>query len=444
MNNLKIAAAVALALGGASTAYATAATPTLAQCQAAPEVLYVAGSSAAQNAFANALNNDLFGGGAATYTASNGNFKAYCGFSQVASVEPVGTVIVVHYRAEGGSVVGALPIVSGKAIKFLDLSQATQGSLTVSTGGSSASVGTSDGWTGGVTSHVVEMGITDVEPGQLVGSNYPSAYSPSAFGTATPALLSGLTKKPLFDQVFGLFVNTTGFNNTGSGGAGQPVDLSRETAAAVLTGGYTDWSHVPTASGGVVSSTPAAIYVENREPGSGTRTGASIYFLGYNCSQTTTGIAEASNYTGPNGPTDYYQTSDALGAASGQPGAITYASIDNAGKPNLTTVSLSGVAPSNLAATSGTYDWWYEAQLIKGALQPADLPLYNFLVTELSSVNTTPHVADILAIPGAGSPINKSTRPLTANMASAGAPIYVNPFTRSGNSCNVPSTTNGP
>src|ERR1700733_11046881 len=114
MRNLKIASAVALALGGISAAQA--ASPTLAQCQAPGATLYVAGSSAAQNAFAAALNTDLFGGGEVTYSATNGNFKAYCGLSANATVAPVNTPIVVHYRAEGGSVVGALPIVSGNAI----------------------------------------------------------------------------------------------------------------------------------------------------------------------------------------------------------------------------------------------------------------------------------------------------------------------------------------
>jgi len=53
-----------------------------------------------------------------------------------------------------------------------------------------------------------QMGITDVEPGALVGANYPSAYKSSC----TPC--HGLAAReshqtPIFDQVFGVFVNTT-------------------------------------------------------------------------------------------------------------------------------------------------------------------------------------------------------------------------------------------
>src|SRR5260221_13871936 len=80
MRNHKIAAAVALAIGGISAAHAN---PTGAQCGAPNNSLFVAGSSAAQNAFANALATDLFGGAAKenTYAGTNGNFQAYCGFA---------------------------------------------------------------------------------------------------------------------------------------------------------------------------------------------------------------------------------------------------------------------------------------------------------------------------------------------------------------------------
>jgi hypothetical protein len=423
--NTKIAYAVALALGTIAGAQATsAATPTVAQCKTPNETLFVAGSSAAQGGFGNALNTDAFGGAGITFSATNGNFKAYCGISANTHVAPIGDVVVVHYRAEGGSVVGALPIVSGKPIKFLDLTNAAVTGTTVTTGGTSGTSGTTDAWTGPLTEHTVEVGVTDVEPGQFVVANYPSSYSTAVFGSASPSQLAGLTKTVLFDQVFGLFVNTTGFNG---GGSGQAVNLGRSTVANILTGTYTDWSQVPnstTTPGSTVSSTAAPIVVVNREAGSGTRTGASIYFLNYNCPQQSTPIAET-------GAPDGYQTADVLTTAESTPGAITYASIDNAGKPNLTTVSLSGIAPSNFAPVSGQYDWWYEAQLIKGTIvSTGGTPIYTFLTTELSNVNTAPHQTDILAVPTSFNPGNPSP-----NTNEPGAAIYVNPFTRNSNSC---------
>src|SRR5271168_1485878 len=109
--NTKLASAVALALGTLAGA-AHAASPTVTQCKTPNDTLYVAGSSAAQGGFGNALNNDAFGSGEIVFSASNGNFKAYCGISTNSNLAPVGNVVLVHYRAEGGSVVGALPVVS--------------------------------------------------------------------------------------------------------------------------------------------------------------------------------------------------------------------------------------------------------------------------------------------------------------------------------------------
>jgi ABC-type phosphate transport system substrate-binding protein len=439
MRNLQIAAAVALALGAASGAHAAAATP--AQCAAAADTLYVAGSSAAQPSFATALANDLFDSNGETTiaaTGGNGNFKAYCGFAKAgngASI-PTGNIVTVYYRGEGGSVVGALPIASNHPIKMLDLSQASCQVAGPVVNGTSATVGTTDGWTGCVANHAVEMGVTDLEPTVFTPPNYPSLYSPAVFGSATKAQMGALTSTALFQQVFGLFVNTTGIN--GATTAGAAIDLSRQTAAAILEGAYKDWNQVPTAAGGVVSSTSQPITLVNREAGSGTRTGASIYFLGTNCSNS------AGTLSDPSPANDGFATGDVLTTANATNGAITYASIDNDGsKPNLTLASLSGQKPTNLLATSGTYDWWFEATAQKGTItSPGGTQIYNWLVGgELTNIATAPHAADILAIPFAGT--NTPAVPVTGTASTVGGKtIYVNPFTKSGNSCSVPVEDN--
>jgi PBP superfamily domain len=444
MTNLKVAAAVALALGGTAVTQAAFAAPTAAQCATPAASLYVAGSSAAQPSFATALANDLFDStGETTISApavagsANGNFKAYCGFAKAGNGAGVatGAIATVYYRAEGGSVVGALPIAANKSIKFLNLSLPGCAVTNPSVVGLSANVGTTDGWTGCVSAHAVEMGVTDLEPGQFHTPNYPSAYSTAVFGSATQAQLAGLTQVPLFQQVFGLFVNTSGING---GASGQAIDLTRETAAAVLSGNYGDWSAVPTVSGGAVSSTSQPITIVNREAGSGTRTGASIYFLGTNC------VTFAGSLSDPAPLTDGYATGDVLATAAATPGAITYASIDNNGKQAaLTMASIAGVAPTNLAATNGGYDWWFEATAQKGAItSPGGLGIYNWLVGgELANVATAPHAKDILAIPNVGT--NTGTVPATATASTVGGvTIYVNPFTKNGNSCSIPANTN--
>lgn len=431
--NLKVAAAVAVAIGGHSLAQAAA--PTVPQCAAATSTLYVAGSSAAQPSFATALANDLFdSNGETVISATNGNFKAYCGFAKAGNGAGVatGTIATVYYRGEGGSVVGALPIVSGKPIKMLNLAGTCAVAAPVTTG-TSATVGTTDGWGGCVTNHAVEMGVTDLEPTVFVPPNYPTAYSTTVFGTASQSQLALLTSTPLFQQVFQLYVNTSGING---GSTGQAINLTRETAAAILEGNYGDWSAVPSASGGQVSSTSQTITLVNREAGSGTRTGASIYFLGTNC------VKFPGTLSDPSPASDGYATGDVLATAAATPGAITYASIDNS-NGSLSPVSLSGVLATNLLATNGQYDWWFEATAQKGNItSPGGSGIYSWLIGgELQNVATAPHAVDILAIPNVGT--NSGTVPATSTASAVGGKtIYINPFTKGGNSCNIPSETN--
>jgi hypothetical protein len=442
--NMKIATAVALALGGGITA-AQAATPaTPAQCAAAFNYLYVAGSSAAQPAFASALANDLFDSNGETTisaTVGNGNFKAYCGFAKSGNGAgvPTGSVVTLYYRAEGGSVTGALPIASGKPINQLDLTQTACQVAGPVVNGTSATVGTTDGWTGCVTKHAVEMGVTDVDPPQFTKSsgNYPTAYSTTVFGSANLATFSFSGQSRLFDQVFGLYVNTQSINGASSPGA--ILNLSREAGAAIFAGDYTDWSEIASASGGAVSSVAAPITVVSREAGSGTRTGASIYFLGSNCNKA------ALNYTDNFPQYDGYATGDVLTYASTIPGAVTYASIDNA-KTNLTLAQLSGVTPSNLAAATGQYDWWFEAYTQRAATiaSPGGLALYNWLKGgELANLATAPQKSDIMAIPNLGTngPGSSNTQ-IVPLLQSGATPIYLNPYTRGTGNCNIPTPTN--
>ena len=434
--NLKIAAAVAVAIAGHTVAEAS---PSVAACATAGTsgaVLYIAGSSAAQPAFATALAADLFDStGETTISATNGNFKAYCGLAKAGNGAglPTGTITTVYYRGEGGSVVGALPLVgAGKPIKFLDITSAPCQNAAPVIVGTSKSVGTVDGWAGCVTNHLVEMGVTDLEPTAFVPPNYPSTYNTAVFGKASEAQLGALTSTPLFQQVFGIYVNTSGING---GSTGQAINLTRETVANILNGNYTDWSAVPSASGGAVSATSQPITVVNPEAGSGARTGASIYFLGTNC------VDSPQTLSDPSPTNDGYATADVLATAATTPGAITYASIDNS-NPALSIASLSGVTPSNLAAASGQYDWWFEATAQKGPRMSSTngTLLYNFLVGgELSALATAPHAVDVLVISNVGG--NNATVPVTSSTV-GGNTIYINPFTKGGNSCSIPSETN--
>lgn len=443
-----VAAAVAVALG--SGIAAAASPPSLAAAASTAYSLIIAGSSAAQSSIQNAFEVDACGGAAnalSVQSSGNKNFFAFsCVTANVIGSVPAGTLVTVYYRSEGGSVTGALPLISGASIQRLLL---TDPSCTVSSSGTigtcavtgvTATNGPNDSWTGAVTKAQVQLGVTDVEPAQLTNLDYPKNYSTSVFGTATPAQLAALSVVPAVQQVFGLAVNTTGMTlNTSANG--PHINLSAESVANILERNYTNWNSVPDAlTGQPVTTNSVAITRIDREPGSGTRTQANIYFLHYQCGSTT-GINNTTNEQ------LNYSTGDELTQANTVGGSIAYASIDNILPPkassysNLVPVYLNGIEPSTLAAATGQYDDWFEATLVTPDYSiPADAAaISSWLQTDLPNLSAAPLQADINVIPNVGT--NSATVPLTSN-SNGTITVYINPFTRGGNSCNVPSETN--
>ncbi|HEV2700515.1 MAG TPA: hypothetical protein VGV09_02710, partial [Steroidobacteraceae bacterium] len=334
-----VAATVAAAVSAGAFAGAPPLTGT--PSAASPTVsLTIAGSSAAQSALVSAFKSAVCGGASNSLTVTstgNTNFQSVSCSSSAAITTTGGTIaantlITVYYRSEGGSVVGALPIVTGYKPFRLNLSDssctaasgATTGTCAVT--GSSASNGTNDSFTGAVTPDTVQLGVTDVEPSQLTNADFPSNYNPTTWKitaaggqAAVQTALGNLTTSPLLQQVFGIAVNASGL--TLNPAANGTINLSNASVANILNGTDTDWSNVVDAvTGAPVSSTPATISVINRENGSGTRTSTNIYFLGYQCG-TTSSIATGF------GPLNF-STGDDLSAAGSKAGSITYASID--------------------------------------------------------------------------------------------------------------------
>jgi hypothetical protein len=441
-SNTKLAAAIAAVLASAGSGYAVAAVPTLAQANAATVQLIMAGSSAAKPAILSALQTNLCGGSSNALTilsAANANFLAVSCFPSSTTGLAFAngtTAVTVKYRFEGGSVTGALPIVSGKTISTLDLGSASSNyspascaavSLcTATVTGTSGTNGIDDSFTGAVVKAAVQFGITDVEPGALIGDNYPTAYLTSVYGTATPAQLSGLSHNTLFDQVFGIFVNKSTFSNTAP-------NLSKAEITNLLQGNVPDWTHVEDVNGLAISATATPVVVVNREAGSGSRTSASIYFTGDECVAGSTTITDS-----PGGTSDFFSTGDVLAHANVTAGAITYASIDNLNTtkyPNLALVGINGITPSNLAAAQGQYDFWFEAtDVYSPSLTGNPLLLAQYLEGIAQTEATAPHVVDILAIPG----VSTNAAGLPAATANGSPTIYINPYTRSGVSCSTP------
>jgi hypothetical protein len=449
VRNITVAAAVASVLASGA---AMAGQPTPAQAASPSVGLYVAGSSAAKNAVLSALEtgSSFCGGSYSLFSSTgDGNFFAVSCTPAASTGLPSanGTnVFTIWYRDEGGSVVGALPLVSGSQINQLSLAGASGsgGSYTVAVGGSSGTNGIDDSFTGGVSKEPVQMGITDVEPGALNGQNYPSAYRSSVYGHATSIQLAGLTQATIFDQVFGVFVNTnsTAFSTaekSGQGTATASLDLSRQTIGAILQGNQGNWNDVPDTSGNAVTSASLPITIVNREQGSGSRTATDIFFTGDHCTTPLqTPIAESTG-----GTADYFSTGNVLAAANTIPGAITYASIDNAGSssfPNLTLVAVDNVQPTNLNAAAGTYGDWFEATVTTGSsygsLSADQQGLIQGLIAAFQTEATLPGAADILANPNYNTP----SYPISGTgVTITGHTVYVNPFSRIGNSCNDPT-----
>jgi hypothetical protein len=439
-----IAAAVAATL---AAGVANAAPPSLSAAQAPVASLVIAGSSAAESAVQAAVGADICGGAANMLTmksaGGSGNFFAFsCTPSPAISGVPAG-VVNIYYRTEGGSVVGALPVVSQAKIKRLNLSDSTctasGTSGTCSITGLTATAGTQDSWAGAVTADFVQLGVTDVEPGQLGQSgDYPSAYSQAAFGTATAKQLAALPTSRIFQQVFGIVINTTG-GAFPSSASTAGVSLSKESIQNILLRNYTDWSNVPSFNTvNAVTSTSQTIVPIDREQGSGTRTATNIFFLNYGCGATVS--------IDSTGETLNFSTTDELNAAESTAGAIAYTSIDQilknpAAFPNLVLANINGVTPSNLVAATGSYDYWYEATFVTNAsqLSGASADIAAVLEAKLPVLANAPGSPDINVIPSYKG--NVAAVPITSS-GTGTSEIYINPFTRQGNSCSIPAEQN--
>lgn len=460
--NLKLAAAIAAVLSSSAGLAQNAISPASA---AAPHTAYyIAGSSAAKNAIIDVVESSVCGSVYSVFSSTpDPNFFAVSCAAPANSLLPNanGTnIFTIWYRAEGGSVTGALPVITGVSLNQLNLnSSATvanpSGGFTVTIGGNATGNGLDDSFSN-VNEAPVMLGITDVEPGQLIHDNYPSAYSTTVYGKATSAQLQGLKHTAIFDQVFGIFINPTaaGFSTAEKASIGQAapaasLSLSTQQIGDLLQGKTTDWSKAVDINGNPVASTSSPVTIINRETGSGSRTATEIFFTSFPCT-TLSSVAPIQEQVGlVPGATDYFSTSDVLTAANGTPGSITYATIDQAGGsfPNLTLVAINGVAPSNLNAASGAYGDWFEADFISPATAVANAEtgdqkgLQTVLTTAFQKIQGNGFgQADLLGNPNVDTAFPAAIPATsTANVpAVSSKTIYTNPFTRGGASCQVP------
>jgi ABC-type phosphate transport system substrate-binding protein len=417
MRNRYVAAAVTAALALGASAVTLAAGPTPTAAAGAAHKIYIAGSSAAAAGIVSFLEANLCGGAnfsvftTPTSTVNLPDFRAVS--CTAAAGQPfAGDLVTVWYRAEGGSVVGVLPVFNNVLVKQLDMGAGSGSTCTSSdltnyscTGvtGSANINGTDDSWGGSVLTHNIDIGISDLEPAvfgntavnQAGGGQHDpfGIYSAAFTGPdQTGAALNGLTHSTIFLQTFGFVVNT----NVGI------TDLPKEQITAIFNGRVSDWSKVSTANNTAVGS--GAIVVCHREKGSGTRASTDLFLNGIGCSSGASTI----NNTDTGTPADNFQTSAELDCVNTHPNAIGYVSIDNfsklgAGKQfvSVNALSVSGVPVTLLASATGQYDYVFEASLNRNRSLSADATtLLTTMQPALQNVNSTSTSAQITAIPG--------------------------------------------
>jgi ABC-type phosphate transport system substrate-binding protein len=416
MRNRYVAAAVTAALALGASAVTLAAGPTPTAAAGAAHKIYIAGSSAAAAGIVSFLEANLCGGAnfsvftTPTSTVNLPDFRAVS--CTAATGQPfAGTVVTVWYRAEGGSVVGVLPVFNNVSVKQLDMGASSGTTCTSSDGvnysctgvtGSANVNGTDDSWGGSVLTHNIDIGISDLEPGVFGntptsaggGQHDPFGIYSAAFTGAdqTSTALQGLTHSTIFLQTFGFVVNT----NLGL------ADLPKEQITAIFNGRVTDWSKVSSANNTAVGS--GAIVVCHREKGSGTRASTDLFLNGIGCSAGASTI----NNTDSGTPADNFQTSAELDCVNTHPNAIGYVSIDNfsklgAGKQfvSVNSITVSGVLPALQTSATGQYDYLFEASLNRNRSLSADATtLLTTMQPALQNVNSTSTSAQVTAIPG--------------------------------------------
>ena len=425
MRSFKIAAAVAAAcIGG--TAYALPPT-TVHDIN-----LVVAGASAQRDTFQQEVSAICQGGTLNLYRASpttNQDFRAYS--CRLLAAAPVPASIqnktaVVYYRSEGGSVYGVGTLAKNIQVKRLLLNGACTTAAPPAFGdcGVTGYSLTTDGFTSGnLVNSIVDLGVSDVEPTRFVGENWPLPGTSALGSEPSSTQLATLNSQTATGTAFGIIVNS----------ASTVTDLSRQDLVGIFTGIYGDWSQIATT--GNTAEAAGEITVCRREPGSGTQTGASIYFNGQGCPG---GYPFVAAPAGPifGNPVIENGTSTSMNTCvAGNVNSVGIQTFSTAPAAGTKFVTINGKTGGKLAAALGDYDYWFESTFNKDEViagKPLELALADFLIGRARTASTIPVNDSAFALNNGGT--NSPVIP-----ASTTRPIALG--TRSGNSCLFPQST---
>lgn len=370
-NFSKLAVGVAMALAG-SSAFAAIDFNTAFGVK-----LTVAGSSAFEGTFLSEMGPTLCSDTPVQFLSGSGvHLRAY-GCTLKTSITtsdgtvwsfPANTTALIYYRAEGGSVYGVGPVAKNITEQRLKVDSGCSGAASPFTCSVTALNLTTDVATGAqAESKAVQLGVSDLEPAMFTGENWPTGgFLGNAPTTTELGNISSIT--PTIGQVFAVYVNS-GI----PGASGGSINLTKEAVSGIFAGSLTNWNKVPKADGtGYVSSTSLPVKICLRDIGSGTQTGASLFFNGMTCS------SAAKKFATTGGLARNASTGAETGCIGTNAGAIGYAAIQQALPSSTALVSIDGVAPDPIAAAKGQYDYWYEATFNSGAaLNTDEGPLAN-------------------------------------------------------------------
>jgi hypothetical protein len=433
--NLKIAAAVVVAMSAGSAAQALVPTATV------DLRLYVAGASAQRDTILQEVTNICQPATQHNYRAlptAGQDFRAYsCTLLNAAPVPANlrNKNVIVYYRSEGGSIYGVGSLAKNLSVQELQVNATVcpGPTYTVAPAFNDCNVSgfdlDSDTVTSGLAKHRVDLGVSDVEPTRFVGENWN--VTPFLGAAPTGAQLSAITAQTATGTVFGVAVNS----------ALAIEDLSTQDLTSIFSGTYGDWSQVAATNNTVDAS--GEIKVCRREVGSGTQVAMSIYANNQGCNAAGYPFVTEPATLNFGNPVQHVTTTGLMGTCiAGHPGAIGFLTYTATPPAGTKWVTLNGKTPGKIAAALGDYDLWFESTFNTDeyitSSQPADDAgglrddLAAYLVSRARTAATIPVNDSAFALYNAG-----TNFPLIP--ADTSRPIAL--ATRSGNSCARPQGT---
>jgi hypothetical protein len=279
--------------------------------------------------------------------------------------------------------------------------------------------------TGNITRTLVNLGVSDLEPEMFAGANWVEPGTPLGNEPAA-GVLAALPAVPVFGQAFGILVRSD-----------SPVNaLTVQDITSIFTGNYGDWNQVPG------SGTSGPITICRRERGSGTQTGADVFFNGQNCSPSALPFVHSQDNPPVFGNTVIENsTSSSLGTCMTTNTNSIGISVANAAPTGTKFVTIGNQAPGRATAAVGSYDYWFEATMTKaGGLNTTVGLIADGLVAVVQDDTTVPTVNSAFALSGLGpvSAPNTAVLPVSTTRPVA----LARRGSSEGNSCQKPQAQN--